>query len=108
MGFLIISLSCAEAEVKELYFGEFDVSADGIIESWNAERLEYRNDQRTIPLLQHSTAVFHSSAALITFCRASGNHAALEHFIGDRTCHAVEELRAHLRILAQHVDGFLF
>jgi hypothetical protein len=34
---------------------------------------------------------------------SSGNHAALEHFVGDRSCHAIEELRPHLRIVAQHL-----
>jgi hypothetical protein len=38
---------------------------------------------------------------------ASRDHAALEHFVGDGTGDAVEELRAHLWVLAQHLDRFL-
>ena len=39
--------------------------------------------------------------------RQSGNHAALEHFVGDGTGDAVEKFRTHLRVLAQHLDRFL-
>ena len=36
----------------------------------------------------------------------SGNHAALERFVGNRTGHAVEKLRPHLRVLAHRLDDF--
>jgi hypothetical protein len=54
------------------------------------------------------------SAASVSFgrliqvtCKASGNHAALKHFVDNRSGHLVDELRAHLRITAQELQGFL-
>src|SRR5215471_4022376 len=39
--------------------------------------------------------------------RASGNHAALEQFVGDGRRHTVEELRPHLWIAPQELDSAL-
>jgi hypothetical protein len=39
--------------------------------------------------------------------QASGNHAALEQFVGNGCRHAVEELRSHLWIVPQELDGAL-
>jgi len=39
--------------------------------------------------------------------RASGNHAALEQFVGDGRRHAVEELHPHLWIVLQDLHGTL-
>jgi hypothetical protein len=81
------------------------------MKSWNAGRVKYWNDdQRTIPLFQHSTTLFDNSSLPPGESLAagqSGNHAALEHFIRNGTCHAVEELSAHLRILPEHFQRFL-
>jgi hypothetical protein len=81
------------------------------MKSWNAGRVKYWNDdQRTIPLLQHSTTLFDNSSLPpreSLSAGQSGNHAALEHFISDGTRYAVEKLSTHLRILPEHFQRFL-
>ena len=51
-----------------------------------------------------------SGAGQSSRCRvtlASGNHGALEQFVGDGRRHAVEELRPHLWIVLQDLHGTL-
>ena len=51
-----------------------------------------------------------SGVGRASYCRvtlASGNHAALEQFVGDGRRHAVEELRPHLWIVLQDLYGTL-
>jgi hypothetical protein len=74
-----------------------------MLKEWNIVKINPVFHYSSIPLRYSSLLPRHSLSA-----GQSGNHSALEHLIGDGTGHAVEELSAHLRILAQHLDRFLF
>ena len=54
-----------------------------------------------------SSAGFVLRAAGLLRVEASGNHAALKHFVGNRSGHLIDEFRAHLRITPQVLQGFL-
>src|SRR5215470_14806320 len=74
-------------------------------------RLNRRGRLAPPSLFSSATAAFALNLAelfeLIPKDLASGDHAALEHFIRNRAGHAVEKLRAHLRIFAHHLHHFL-
>src|SRR5215475_3713584 len=73
-----------------------------------SRKSEGRNQKQQ--LFQHSTMLFQTSSRPLTGSISaveSGKHATLEHFVSDGTRHAVEELRTHLRIRAEHCQHFL-
>jgi hypothetical protein len=73
-----------------------------MLKEWNTGMINALFRYSSIPLRY---SILPSRQSLST--GQSGNHAALEHFIRDRTGDAVEKLSTHLRVLAKHCQRFL-